>query len=340
MKINNMNSNRFFKKSIMLFLILLSFNALVAQDRITFTWKGSHGGYVYGGLVIKATDGELFTINWGDDTPIETKTGLGNTDIYLYHESFREECTVTIAASSTDCKFTYFDCYTYITDDVTGFQILSLTLDGCSDLAYLYCEGNALQLSDLYAAHLIINEQSGKLFGTQFLPYQPLTGGMTVDFSAQRIFGGVETVFDIWKGGQQAIYNVDYAIDNGIITFISDEIYTVTMTNGAIISHPNYPASVVAGVDLTSVNIIENSLSSIKIYPNPTIGELIVGIAGQARNDVRSIEVFDISGRSVLSHTSNLTPQTSINISHLPAGTYFVKIMTEQEEVVRKVVKQ
>ncbi|MDR2970724.1 MAG: T9SS type A sorting domain-containing protein [Bacteroidales bacterium] len=29
-----------------------------------------------------------------------------------------------------------------------------------------------------------------------------------------------------------------------------------------------------------------------------------------------------------------------MNISHLPAGLYFVKIITEQGEVVKKVVKQ
>jgi len=93
---------------------------------------------------------------------------------------------------------------------------------------------------------------------------------------------------------------------------------------------------------LTPLSIDEaaQGLEAIEVYPNPTTGELFVGIAGQAHNDVRSVEAFDVSGRSVLSHTPNLTPQTVLNISHLQAGTYFVKIMTEQGEVVRKVVKQ
>jgi len=72
---------------------------------------------------------------------------------------------------------------------------------------------------------------------------------------------------------------------------------------------------------------------------------------------IENVEVFDVYGRKVSSHhlitssshhlitssSNHLITSSSnhlINISHLPAGTYFVKIMTEQGEVVRKVVKQ
>ena len=74
------------------------------------------------------------------------------------------------------------------------------------------------------------------------------------------------------------------------------------------------------------------------------------GIAGQARNDIRSVEVFDVYGRKVSSHhltppTSHLLPQTSsyhqkINISHINSGIYFVMISTEACEDVKKIVKQ
>ncbi|MCL2247487.1 MAG: T9SS type A sorting domain-containing protein [Lentimicrobiaceae bacterium] len=74
------------------------------------------------------------------------------------------------------------------------------------------------------------------------------------------------------------------------------------------------------------------------VYPNPTSGELRIrnyelGITG--------IEVFDVYGRKLTSHSSPLTSHSSplINISHLPAGLYFVKITTEFGNVVKKVVK-
>jgi len=87
----------------------------------------------------------------------------------------------------------------------------------------------------------------------------------------------------------------------------------------------------------------KTALENITLIPNPTTG--VIEIAGllnsiQYRNDIRSIEVFDVYGRSVLSHTSHLTPHTVLNISHLQSGIYFVKIVTEQGEIVKKVVKQ
>jgi len=79
----------------------------------------------------------------------------------------------------------------------------------------------------------------------------------------------------------------------------------------------------------------------ITIFPNPTTGVLnFQGIAGQARNDIQSVEIFDVYSRNVLSHTAHRTPHTSINIAHLPAGIYFVRITTEKGEVVKKIVKQ
>jgi len=193
-----MNQNRIFKKSILSILMMLLINVLVAQDKITFTWQGSHrclGAKLdYGYFDIRATNGEQFTINWGDGTPTETKIGLGDANIYLHHDytGNYDSCIVTIAALSADCKFTYLDCHSDFCDDVPTFQISSLLFE-CSNLTYLSCDRNCIQLSDLYAAHLVINEQSGKLFGTQYLPYQPLTGGVTVDFSDQNIIGGVQT---------------------------------------------------------------------------------------------------------------------------------------------------
>jgi len=74
----------------------------------------------------------------------------------------------------------------------------------------------------------------------------------------------------------------------------------------------------------------------LKIYPNPTTGELRIE---NYELRIENIEIFDISGRNVLSHTSHLTPHTILNISHLPAGIYFIKINTEAGTKTLKVMK-
>jgi hypothetical protein len=328
-----MNLKRFLKKCVTLILMLILFANLNAQDNITFTWQGSHNSGLYGYLAIQATNDEEFSINWGDGSPSEIKNGIGTTTINLYHEyeyiiPTPIEYTVAIAASNVDCRFTYFDCHTYITDDVPSFQLTSLSLSDCSELEYLYCDYNSLQLSDLYAAHLVINNSNGKLFGTQFLPYQPLIEGVTVDFSEQTQFGGIETVFTMWKNGKQAILNLDYHIDNGIITFINDGIYSVDMTNTAIVSHPDYPAVVIAGVDLTSVNISENSLPNLKIYPNPTNDVVYIKTEYET---VPEVKLYSFDGK-LLQHVRN----SEIDLSKYSMGIYFLSVNGRMVKIVKK----
>jgi len=79
----------------------------------------------------------------------------------------------------------------------------------------------------------------------------------------------------------------------------------------------------------------------IQVYPNPTNGELRVTSYDYPISDIRlsDIEIFDIYGRNVTPHTSYLTPHTSLDISDLSAGIYFVKISTEKGVVNKKVVK-
>ena len=90
-------------------------------------------------------------------------------------------------------------------------------------------------------------------------------------------------------------------------------------------------------VSSVSSACLKTALENISLHPNPTTGELRIE-NGELR--VKNVEIFDVYGRSVSSHTANLTPHTSINISHLQSGIYFVKIVMEQGEVVKKVVKQ
>ena len=81
-----------------------------------------------------------------------------------------------------------------------------------------------------------------------------------------------------------------------------------------------------------------DALAKILIYPNPTTGELHV-----TSNEfpVTDVEVFDVYGRKLSSnHLISTSPHHQINISHLSAGIYFLKISTEAGEVIRKVVKE
>ena len=79
--------------------------------------------------------------------------------------------------------------------------------------------------------------------------------------------------------------------------------------------------------------------AKLTVYPNPATGELIVtGYELQVTN----IEIFDVNGKrqKAESRRQKAEGEMVIDISHLPIGIYFVKVITEQGEVVKKIVKQ
>jgi len=80
-----------------------------------------------------------------------------------------------------------------------------------------------------------------------------------------------------------------------------------------------------------------NQNTTIQIVPNPTTGELRID-NGQLTID--NVEIFDIYGSKLSSHHLIFSSSNHlINISHLQAGIYFVKITTGEGTVVQKVVK-
>ena len=88
----------------------------------------------------------------------------------------------------------------------------------------------------------------------------------------------------------------------------------------------------------TNVGIETAEIDGINIYPNPTDGQLIIE-NGQLR--IENVEIFDIYGRNLSSHhLITSSPHHQIDISHLSAGTYFIRIQTENGVVMKRVVKQ
>ena len=225
------------------------------------------------------------------------------------------------------------NCSSLINFYCSDNQLTELHLINCPLLKELRCYNNKLQLSDLYAAHLLIEKQWDKYLGTQNLPSQTISQGDIVDFSAQRIFGGIPTNFVIEKNGVPATLT-DYSIDNGKITFNSLGIYTVTMTNTVIVSDTDYPAVVIVEINVGNVGIPENVLSNVKVYPSPTNDILIIEC-----ENINTIKLYDMLGKEVLNQTAN--GKTDINIGHLSKGIYSIQITSDGKIIGNsKIVKQ
>lgn len=87
----------------------------------------------------------------------------------------------------------------------------------------------------------------------------------------------------------------------------------------------------------TSSDIVDDH--SIKIYPNPTEGNLTIGISGLKKSDESSYGVYNIQGAQIL--TNNIDADNfNIDISCSPSGIYLLKITINNNSASWKIVKK
>ena len=90
---------------------------------------------------------------------------------------------------------------------------------------------------------------------------------------------------------------------------------------------------------VTGVGIVEMPLMKyICIYPNHTNGQLIIECKDGVYI-VGNIEIYSVVGQNVGAYPCG-RPQTTIDISHLANGIYFLRIQTKTNTVINKIVKQ
>jgi len=145
----------------------------------------------------------------------------------------------------------------------------------------------------------------------------------------------------VWKknfgGADYDKYNSVTTVANSVVAVGYSDYLSFGNGDWENVSNKGYEDAIIVKYTIGGVGIPElPQESNIKVYPNPSTGELSIE---NYELRIKNIEILDVSGRKLLSHISQLTPQISINISHLQAGIYFVKIITEQGEIVKKVVK-
>ena len=80
----------------------------------------------------------------------------------------------------------------------------------------------------------------------------------------------------------------------------------------------------------TSVNDLNINLNA-QIYPNPTTDQLVLTVNS---NDYKNLnyQLLDLQGK-VLGQNRMNNANTSIDVSKLPNGTYFIKILDKQRQL-------
>ena len=89
-----------------------------------------------------------------------------------------------------------------------------------------------------------------------------------------------------------------------------------------------YPLIVNNPINITEFITNQN----ITVFPNPTRGKLTIN---NEQLTINNIEIYDVYGRNLTPQTSNLSPHTSLDISHLKAGIYFLKIDNQTFKIIK-----
>jgi hypothetical protein len=76
-------------------------------------------------------------------------------------------------------------------------------------------------------------------------------------------------------------------------------------------------------------------VSNVKIYPNPASDKLYIA----TETEVEEVVVYDIFGRHQVTKSPSHQGDLVVDLTNLNSGIYFVKVVTENGNVVKRIVK-
>jgi hypothetical protein len=86
-------------------------------------------------------------------------------------------------------------------------------------------------------------------------------------------------------------------------------------------------------IRISNVSVGENQLSNVRLYPNPTSGQLSI-----EADHMTTVSVFDLVGQCLIQMTAK-DGQTTLDMSQLQNGIYLIKVSTTNGSVMQRVVK-
>ncbi len=96
--------------------------------------------------------------------------------------------------------------------------------------------------------------------------------------------------------------------------------------------------STVTPLKRTYVGIKENRTAAFSVYPNPFSSQILIKIAGPADGKVRTVTVFDGTGKIIYKQRHHDGNNITVNTSQWKKGVYFIKL--NNYGIAKKIVKR
>jgi hypothetical protein len=218
-------------------------------------------------------------------------------------------------------------------------KLTKLELPNSNQVLYLSCPGNNLSELNLsnckYFSTILCNENNLTNLDLTGLVIQGFSGhDQRASLSLIKNEANEYTCSILLNSPTFAYSAISYY--DGILKSIDNKVlktdYTVQTNN------KDFELSGTMYFTYSNVGVNTQDKIEVLVYPNPTTGELTIT---NYELQITNIEIFDIYGRKIsFNHLINTSSHHLINISHLQTGIYFIKVQTEQGEVVEKIIKQ
>jgi len=151
----------------------------------------------------------------------------------------------------------------------------------------------------------------------------------------------------IWTWGDAAPHTVENEVGNSVETFNSGiitgigETYSYTFT---VVGANSYFCGIHGAASMSGtitvneiLGIEENKFNSITIYPNPSSSKINFELPKNMQTG--QILVFDILGKQIYTHEFELEKTITIDILNWNSGSYFLKIISGENEQTERFIK-
>ena len=185
--------------------------------------------------------------------------------------------------------------------------------------------------------------------------------------SDNQIFGTLYSYNALTQASRAYVYNLDINgnfkedfAGSGIMALpkIDEEEVSVTTKSMAILDNSkllvggyialDYSTNVQIFISCININIndeepenpedgerINELTSSLLLYPNPVNDKIYI----ETESEIEDIVVYDVYGRQQVTETTSHQGGLVIDVTDLKSGVYFVKVVTENGEAVKRIIK-
>ncbi len=218
-------------------------------------------------------------------------------------------------------------------------------LNGCGALArYSWLEAGDVPVASVHGTNDVTVKYNRGIVNPG-IPIIYLDGSRVIHERACAV--GVENQFYTFHGAIHVPYAGNAAYMDTTVNFFRDFLIKQLGCTDAAIQPENAPAQTVNLYPVNYCNgsavnevcpsssLAEESTITALIYPNPSTG--IIQIIPSS-NGLYSVEIMDYAGR-ILQSSFNQNSACEMDISNLISGNYFIKISSNKNTLVQKLIK-